>query len=106
MTEITQPPARRQLALWKRPAAMTEQDLSLTDRLALDRTHLANQRTILAFTRTGLYLVFTGIGIFQLVDNYHVHWLGGLALGLGLLAWIVGVVNYVRMKRRISRLYR
>ncbi len=84
---------------------MTEKDLGLTDRLALDRTHLANQRTLLAFTRTGMYLGFTGIGIFNLIQNPDLFWLGWVAIGLGILAAVIGLVNYLRMKGKISRLY-
>ncbi|WP_116125862.1 DUF202 domain-containing protein [Lewinella sp. IMCC34183] len=84
---------------------MTEQDLGLTDRLALDRTHLANQRTLLAFTRTGMYLCFTGIGIFNLIKNPDLFWLGWVAIGFGIGAAVIGLINYLRMKGKITRLY-
>jgi putative membrane protein len=84
---------------------MTEKDLGLTDRLALDRTHLANQRTLLAFTRTGIYFVFTGLGIFHIIKLQSIFWLAWGAIGLGTIIAIIGLVNYLRMKRRVGRLY-
>jgi len=85
---------------------MTTQDLGLTDRLALDRTHLANQRTLLAYTRTGIYLVFTGLGLLHLiVIERELHWIAWLAFALGGLSVLTGVVSYFRMKRKVNRLY-
>lgn len=84
---------------------MTEKDLGLTDRLALDRTHLANQRTLLAFTRTGIYFVFTGLGILHIVDIPGLFWAGWVAIGVGAIVAVIGLVNYLRMKKRVGRLY-
>lgn len=86
---------------------MDIKDLGLTDRLALDRTHLANQRTLLAYTRTGIYLVFTGLGLFHLIKiERDLYWIGWLAFVLGGASVVTGVINYFRMKRRINGFYR
>ena len=84
---------------------MVETDLNLTDRLALDRTHLANQRTLLAFTRTGIYFIFTGLGIFQVLKSPAYFWLGWVAIGIGGVIALIGLINYLRMKKRVGRLY-
>lgn len=81
-------------------------ELSLRDHLALDRTHLANVRTLLAFTRTGIYFIFTGAGIFYLFKNPALFLLGWLAVIVGLAVIVLGIVNYLRTKQRVGRLYR
>ncbi|MGB3547562.1 MAG: DUF202 domain-containing protein [Saprospiraceae bacterium] len=81
-------------------------DLNLTDRLALDRTHLANQRTLLAYTRTGIYLVFTGLGLLHLISiERDLYWVAWLAFGFGGASFLTGIVNYIQMRGRINRLY-
>ncbi|SER43650.1 DUF202 domain-containing protein [Neolewinella agarilytica] len=86
---------------------MTIEDLGLTDRLALDRTHLANQRTLLAYTRTGIYLIFTSLGLLHLIHiDRDLHWIAWLAFILGGISILTGVINYFRMKRKINRLYK
>ncbi|MBB4080127.1 putative membrane protein [Lewinella aquimaris] len=84
---------------------LTETDLGLTDRLALDRTHLANQRTLLAYTRTGIYFAFTGAGVLFILQQPAVNWIGWLAIAIGIVIATIGLINYLRMKRRIGRLY-
>ncbi len=85
---------------------MTLDELSLTDRLALDRTHLANQRTLLAYTRTGIYLVFTGLGLLHLIRiERDLYWIAWLAFALGGASIVTGMVSYLRMKQKINRLY-
>ena len=79
--------------------------LSLRDQLALDRTHLANIRTLLAFTRTGIYFIFTGAGIFYLIKKPGLFWLGWIAVVLGAGIILIGLVNYLRTKQRVGRLY-
>ena len=79
--------------------------LSLRDQLALDRTHLANIRTLLAFARTGIYFIFTGAGIFYLIKKPGLFWLGWIAVLLGFCIILIGLVNYLRTKQRVGRLY-
>jgi len=83
----------------------TEDKTILRDKLAIDRTHLANQRTLLSFFRTSLYLIFTSLAIFEidfLTEYYQFAW---VFLGLAAFIGIFGVVNFFRQKRRIDRSY-
>ncbi len=77
----------------------------LRDKLAIDRTHLANQRTLLSFFRTSLYLIFTSLAIFEidfLTDYYQFAW---VFLALALFIGTFGVINFYRQKSRIDRRY-
>lgn len=42
--------------------------LSLSDNLALNRTHLANERTLLAYVRTFIGMLSAGIAILKVFD--------------------------------------
>ena len=46
----------------------TEIRLSTGDKLALDRTHLANERTLLAYVRTFIGMLSAGIAILKVFD--------------------------------------
>ena len=70
--------------------------LSLTDRLALQRTRLANERTFLTYVRTSLAMVGFGLVLLQL-HPVRAGWLGYAAL---LAAGIVMVVGFVRFRQR------
>lgn len=67
-------------------ARFANDDLSLRDLLAVDRTVVANERTFLGFIRTSLALLLTGASLIKFSDSQILHiagWaLGGLALPL------------------------
>ena len=76
------------------------------------REHLANERTLLSWVRTGVGLISLGIvveraGSFVSAGTGNTDRLSGL-LGmvltlLGCLALVLGTVQFVRNRRRISR---
>ena len=76
------------------------------------REHLANERTMLSWVRTGVGLISLGIvveraGSFVSADTGNADSLSGV-LGmaltlLGCLALVLGTVQFVRNRRRISR---
>jgi putative membrane protein len=76
------------------------------------REHLANERTVLSWVRTGVGLISLGIvveraGSFVSADTGNPDELSGvlgvaLAL-LGCLALVLGTVQFLRNRRRISR---
>ncbi len=84
---------------------LTRKELTLRDELALDRTHLANQRTLLAYFRTGLYLLMTAAAVWNLKFLEELRWLGEIAVGVGILVTIVGIVNYYRMRKKVRESY-
>lgn len=75
--------------------------LPLHQRLATERTRLANERTLLAYTRTALALMAGGATLF-LIDVPGAHWIGVAAIALGLVAGLVGMFRFFRVRRRIT----
>jgi putative membrane protein len=77
-------------------------DLILREKLALQRTVLANQTTLLAFLRSSMYFLVAGLSIktVLLIEN-------GLILQVVLflvsaILLIYGVFNYFHHKKKIS----
>jgi len=77
-------------------------DLILREKLALQRTVLANQTTLLAFLRSSMYFLVAGLSIKNvlLIEN-------GLILQIVLflvsaILLIYGVFNYFHHKRKID----
>lgn len=80
-----------------------QQQLILRDRLALDRTHLANERTLLAYARTAFMLVVAGATAVKALPDDHVVVVTGWAfviLGLGI--GVLGARRFAAMRRRIK----
>ena len=85
------------------PYADLGDDLTLRDRLALDRTALANERTLLAYVRTALALLAGGVALLQFVDETWAAVLGLAALPLSAVALAVGAARFLRVRRRLRR---
>jgi putative membrane protein len=87
-------------------AYKTKMDMILRDKLALDRTHLANERTLLSYLRTGLYLIVFATAVFKLEILREMLWLGAICVILGVIVAIYGAIRYYRVSKRIERYYR
>lgn len=81
------------------------QDIILRDYLAVDRTRLANQRTLLSMIRTGLYFEVAGITLMTIDQFSGVQRLAPLLLIVGIVFIGFGFFNYVRMNKRIQKMY-
>lgn len=81
------------------------QEMILRDYLALDRTRLANVRTLLSFLRTSLYLLATAIAFLELESLERLRSLTWLLGSASIASFVVGLVNYIRMKRKINNYY-
>ena len=78
--------------------------LSTSDRLAYDRTHLANERTYAAWLRTGLSVAAGGIAVAHLVPEPSRDSLVALALGAAFVLTGAGVMAYgARRFARVTR---
>jgi putative membrane protein len=77
-------------------------DLILREKLALQRTVLANQSTFLAFLRTSMYFLVAGISI----NNFTIFQYGKLTeivfiiISVTLLS--IGIINYKKQKVKIK----
>jgi putative membrane protein len=90
------------------PTHPTVDQLGIRDKLAYDRTHLANERTFAAWLRTGLTVAAGGIAVAHIVpepaQDSIISLLLGIAfvvVGVGSIAY--GAVQYSRTSERLSR---
>ena len=77
-------------------------DLILREKLAIERTVMANDRTLLSFVRTALYFSIAGISINEVLHLQH-----GLAVEI--IFWVIaifiitaGFIKYWQQKKRIA----
>jgi putative membrane protein len=82
-----------------------QNELILRDKLALDRTILANQRTLLSYIKTGIFFISTAVGIFYLEKKQAFSLIEWALCLVGLLAIIIGLVVYLKMRKKINHLY-
>lgn len=76
-------------------------DLILRERLALQRTILANQSTFLAFLRTSMYFFVGGLSLESLlkIDNgFIIEWFLFIS---SFVIFCIGIFNYFRHKKMI-----
>jgi len=78
-------------------------DLILRERLAIQRTHLANQTTFLAFFRTSLYLFVAGLSTENLLKLPNGHPAIYLLFGLAPLVLLLGTLQFFYQKRKINQ---
>lgn len=75
-------------------------DLILREKLAIQRTHLANQSTFLAFLRTALYLLVAGLSTENLLKLPFNSPFMYLFYGLSLLTLLTGIINYFSNRKK------
>lgn len=76
---------------------------TLTERLAADRTELANERTLLAYGRTALGLVATGTGFSNYLDSTVLRLLFLAFIPLGVSILVIGVVRFRQRQKHLTR---
>ncbi len=76
-------------------------DLILRERLAIQRTKMANQTTLLSFVRTALYFLIAGLSIRSLLQLEHsvIFEISFFIVSFGL--FVTGILNYLRQKKLI-----
>lgn len=77
-------------------------DLILRERLALQRTILANQSTFLAFLRTSMYFLVAGLSLESLLkieNSYIIEWFLFIS---SFVIFFIGIFNYFSHKKMIS----
>ncbi len=76
-------------------------DLILRERLALQRTILANQSTFLAFLRTSMYFFVAGLSLESLLkieNSFIIEWFLFIS---SFVIFCIGVLNYYKHKKMI-----
>ena len=76
-------------------------DLILREKLALQRTVLANQSTFLAFLRTSLYFTIAALSLHNLLKVKNSNLIEIVLLALAGIIFIFGLFNYFIHRKRI-----
>ena len=77
-------------------------DSGIRDRLALQRTWLANERTFLAYFRTALSMLAAGALLFEFFSDHPTYtWFAWLLMAGGLLVLGVGVFRFLHVRKRL-----
>lgn len=75
--------------------------LILREKLALERTVLANQSTFLAFLRTSMYFLVAGVSINNLTNVKSGKTIELVFILISVLLLVFGIVNFFRQKKKI-----
>lgn len=82
---------------------MNKTELPISDRLAFDRTHLANERTLLAYVRTFIGMVSAGIAILKVFDFSWARPIAWVFLAAALPMLAVGIYRYLKTARGLKQ---
>lgn len=80
----------------------TKEESTLRDRLAVDRTLLANERTFLAYIRTALALFIAGVFAIKFFDSISIEVIGWIFILSGIIILLTGFRKYRKVKRQID----
>ncbi len=78
-------------------------DLILREKLALQRTVLANQSTLLAFLRTALYFSIAALSLHNLLKIDNSLYLEITLYTVSILLFVSGMVNFFIHRKRILK---
>ncbi|MEW6252897.1 MAG: DUF202 domain-containing protein, partial [Planctomycetota bacterium] len=88
------------------PGDMCGPPMDLRDRLAVDRTQLANERTLLSYTRTGLGVAVVGGSLIQFFHTLTAALTGLVFLAAGVVTIAVGWARFLTVRRHLRALHR
>lgn len=72
--------------------------------LAFERTALANSQTLLSYSRTAIAVFAAGIGMFEFISNQTIVGIGIALMAASPVIMIIGVVHYIRVRKKINML--
>ncbi len=81
----------------------TNFDLILRERLALQRTELANQSTFLSFLRTSMYFLMAGLTIHNVFHRKDYSILEIVMFVISSVVLVAGTINYIKHAKIISK---
>lgn len=85
-----------------KPGQAINKDLILRERLALQRTVLANQSTFLAFLRTAMYFLIAGLSLRNLLKIENSTLIEITLFMISFVILVLGIFNYFKHKKVIS----
>lgn len=77
-------------------------DLILREKLAIQRTHLANQTTFLAFLRTAMYFFVAGLSIDSFFSFEETHLVMWFLFIIALILILFGIVNFLKNRKIVQ----
>jgi putative membrane protein len=80
--------------------------MDLRDKLAVQRTILANQRTLLSFFTASLAIAVTGATLIRFFKGHWAHWMGWALLPCAVIFLMSGFKNYFSHRKSIERAYK
>ncbi len=78
--------------------------LILRDRLAIERTKLANEHTFLAYFRSSIFFLATGLSIIHINFFNEVNYLGWSFVGISPLLLSAGIVRLIKVRKSVSKM--
>ncbi len=78
-------------------------ELILREKLAIQRTNLANQTTFLAFLRTAMYFLIAGISVNNLTSIYYGNFIEFSFIVIAFALLVIGIINYRMQKAKILK---
>ena len=86
----------------KETGSRINKDLILREKLAIERTGMANDRTFLSFVRTSLYFAIAGISVNSLLKVSY-GWLIEIIFWIvSLLVLYAGIIKFYRQKKKLK----
>jgi|LGOV01.1.fsa_nt_gb putative membrane protein len=82
------------------------EDLSSAEKLAIDRTKLANERTFLAYFRTAVGFIVAGLTIIKIHIFSQIDYLGEALIALGPIMILIGLYQRKKVSKRIESYYK
>jgi inner membrane protein YidH len=84
---------------------LENEEVQIRNRLAVDRTKLANERIFLAYMRTAIMLFASGFTLLKLIEKNQVQeYIGYVLYVFAILSLSLGFLSYARVMRTIRKL--
>lgn len=80
-----------------------EEEVTLREKLAKERTHFANERTLLAYGRTALAFFALGAFLIKFIPQKHFVAIGIVLVIFGLGLFFYGLKKFLYWKNKINK---
>ena len=88
--------------MMKETETRINKDLILREKLAIERTEMANDRTFLSFVRTSLYFAIAGMTVNTLLKVSYGWWVEIASWILSLFVLSAGIIKFYRQKKKLK----